>query len=64
MQQRRVFCQGSDERDLNDAACSSLPRPDTSRVCDMGSCSQNTWFFTEWTGKVNVTSNLKMNHPF
>jgi len=51
MQQRRVVCQGADGRDVSDAACSSLPRPDASIVCDMGSCSQNTWFFTEWTGQ-------------
>ena len=62
MQQRRVVCQGADGRDVSDAACSSLPRPDASIVCDMGSCSQNTWFFTEWTGQVNSFFKLIPNN--
>lgn len=54
MRHRRVFCQGFDGRDVGDAECPISEKPASSDVCDMGSCSTNTWFFTEWSGQVGV----------
>lgn len=52
MRHRRVFCQGFEGREVSDADCPAAEKPSTSDVCDMGSCSTNTWFFTEWSGQV------------
>ena len=57
MKHRRVFCQGFDGRDVGESDCPSAERPASSDICDMGSCSANTWFFTEWSGQV-------MNYTF
>ena len=57
MRHRRVFCQGFDGRDVGESDCPSAERPASSDICDMGSCSANTWFFTEWSGQV-------MNYTF
>lgn len=52
MRHRRVYCQGFDGRDVGEAECSLADKPATGDICDMGSCSANTWFFTEWSGQV------------
>ena len=52
MRHRRVYCQGFDGRDVGESDCSSAEKPSSSDICDMGSCSANTWFFTEWSGQV------------
>ncbi|EFX88574.1 hypothetical protein DAPPUDRAFT_191054 [Daphnia pulex] len=51
MRHRRVYCQGFDGRDVGESDCSATEKPSGSDICDMGSCSANTWFFTEWTGQ-------------
>ncbi|XP_046649174.1 thrombospondin type-1 domain-containing protein 4-like isoform X2 [Daphnia pulicaria] len=51
MRHRRVYCQGFDGRDVGESDCSAMEKPSGSDICDMGSCSANTWFFTEWTGQ-------------
>lgn len=53
MRHRRVSCQGTDGRDVSESDCPLGEKPPGSDICDMGSCSANTWFFTEWTGQVN-----------
>lgn len=58
MRHRRVFCQGTDGRDVSDSDCPLGEKPASSDICDMGSCSANTWFFTEWTGQVNNFAKL------
>ena len=54
MRHRRVYCQGFDGRDVGESDCSSAEKPSSSDICDMGSCSANTWFFTEWSGQVRL----------
>lgn len=56
MRHRRVYCQGFDGRDVGESDCSATEKPSGSDICDMGSCSANTWFFTEWTGQVHTDS--------
>ncbi|XP_045026312.1 thrombospondin type-1 domain-containing protein 4 isoform X2 [Daphnia magna] len=51
MRHRRVYCQGFDGRDVGESDCPAAERPSSSDICDMGSCSANTWFFTEWSGQ-------------
>jgi hypothetical protein len=62
MRHRRVYCQGFDGRDVGESDCSATEKPSGSDICDMGSCSANTWFFTEWTGQVCTVISLSKKH--
>jgi hypothetical protein len=62
MRHRRVYCQGFDGRDVGESDCSAMEKPSGSDICDMGSCSANTWFFTEWTGQVCTVISLSKKH--
>jgi hypothetical protein len=64
MRHRRVYCQGFDGRDVGESDCSATEKPSGSDICDMGSCSANTWFFTEWTGQVCTVISLSKKTYF
>jgi hypothetical protein len=64
MRHRRVYCQGFDGRDVGESDCSAMEKPSGSDICDMGSCSANTWFFTEWTGQVCTVISLSKKTYF
>ncbi|XP_071455660.1 thrombospondin type-1 domain-containing protein 4-like [Hetaerina americana] len=41
----------SDDNEVLEEECPPEERPPEEEACDMGSCSKDTWFFTEWSSK-------------